>query len=71
MPELLSSAEKLNVAKKVGAKYSTFGISLLEDKTGAIVEALEIELGGNAERTNMTILGKGYEASDLVNTDRG
>ena len=76
MPELLSfSAEKLNVALLVGAKYSTFGIFLLEDKTGAIVEALEKEHLKNAERINMAIIqqwlqGKGVKPvkwSTLVN----
>ena len=68
MPELLSySAEKLNVAIRVGAKYSTFGIFLLEDKTGTILEALEVEHRGNAERINMAILqrwlqGKGMKS---------
>ena len=54
MPELLS--EKLNVAVQIGAKYPKFGTHLLDDKTGAIVEALEIEHSKNAERINMAIL---------------
>ena len=57
MPELLSfSAEKINIATKVGARYSTFGIHLLQDNTGTIVEALESEQLKNAERINMAIL---------------
>ena len=66
MPELLSfSDEKLNVAVQVGAKYSTFGIFLLEDKTGAIVEALEMEHRGNAERINMAILQRWLQGKGM------
>ena len=66
MPKLLSfSAKKLNLAVQVGAKYSTFGIFLLEDKTGAIVEALEIEHVKNAERINMTILQQWLQGKGL------
>ena len=57
MLELLSfSAEKLNIAIQVGAKYSTFGMFLLEDTTKHITEALEKEHRGNAEQINMAIL---------------
>ena len=43
MPELLSFSDvKLNIAVLVGAKYTKFGTFLLEDKTGAVVEALEL-----------------------------
>ena len=55
---LCFSAEKLNIAIQVGAKYSTFGIFLLEDKNGAIIEALEFEHFGNAEKINTAILYK-------------
>ena len=44
MPELLSlSAKKVNVAVEVGVKYPTFGIYLLNDANGDIVQALEME----------------------------
>ena len=64
MPELFS--DKHNVVVQIGAKYSKFGIHLLDDKTGAIVEALEMEYSKNAERINMAILqrwlqGKGVK----------
>ena len=66
MPELLSySAEKQNIVIRVGAKYSTFGIFLLEDKTGAIVEALEIEHLKNAERINMAILQRWLQGKGM------
>ena len=66
MPELLSySAEKQNIVIRVGAKYSCFGIFLLEDKTGAIVEALEIEHLKNAERINMAILQRWLQGKGM------
>ena len=67
MQELLCfSDQKVNIAVQVGAKYCTFGIFLLNDTTGVIVEALEQEYRGNAERINMAILqqwlqGKGVK----------
>ena len=57
MPELLSlSVKKVNVAVEVGVRYSRFGILLLNDANGAIVQALEMEHRWNAERINMAIL---------------
>ena len=67
MPELLSfSAEKLNIAIKVGVSYLKFGIFLLNDTNGDIVKALEMEQRGNVELINMAILqqwlqGKGMK----------
>ena len=59
MMELLSfSSSKLNMAVQVGVKYAKFGVFLLEDTNGAIVEALEVEHTKNAERINMAILNK-------------
>ena len=57
MPELLSlSARKVNVAVEVGVRYSNFGIFLLNDANGAIVQALEKEHQRSAESINMAIL---------------
>ena len=57
MPELLSlSVKKVDVAVEVGVRYSSFGILLLNDANGAIVQALEMEHHRNAERINMAIL---------------
>ena len=57
MPELLSlSARKVNVAVEVGIKYSNFGIFLLNDANGVVVQALEKEHQRNAESINMAIL---------------
>ena len=59
MMDLLSfSSSKLNMAVQVGVKYDKFGVFLLEDTNGAIVEALEVEHTKNAERINMAILKK-------------
>ena len=66
MPELLSfSGEKLNISVLVGAKYAKFGIFLMEDKTGAIVEALEVEHVKNAERITMAILQRWLQGRGL------
>ena len=67
MMELLSfSSSKLNIAVQVGMKYDKFGVFLLEDTNGVIVEALKVEHMKNAERINMTVLktwlqGKGVK----------
>ena len=59
MMELLSfSSSKLNMAVQIGVKYAKFGVFLLEDTNGTIVEALELEHMKNAERINMAILNK-------------
>ena len=47
-----------NVAECVGAKFSELGIFLLNDETGAIVEALENECNKNAVKINMAIFRK-------------
>ena len=67
--ELLSfkSKEKtFNVAELVGTKFTELGIFLLNDETGAIVEALENECNKNAKKVNMAIFrewlqGKGAQ----------
>ena len=67
LPELLSfSDKKVNFARKIGIHYFKFGVFLLEDSDGAIVEALEREHHQNAEEINMAILkqwlqGKGAQ----------
>ena len=66
MPELLSfSAEKLNIAIKVGVDYVKFGIFLLNDSNGVIVNALEIEHRGNAEHINMAILQRWLQGKGI------
>ena len=59
MPELFSfSAKKLNIAVEVGTKYLQFGIFLLDDKNGAVVDALEKEHHWTAEQINMAVIQK-------------
>ena len=68
MPELLNfsaKTKKLNIAVQVGANYSNFGIFLLEDQTGAIVSALDIEYAKNAERINVAILQKWLQGNGV------
>ena len=45
-----SSDGCVNLAKKIGGDYSTFGTLLLDDKDGSEISAIEIELSNNAER---------------------
>ena len=68
MRELLSfsvKTKKLNIAVQVGAKYSNFGMFLLEDDTGAIVSALEKEHHWSAEQINMAILQKWLQGNGV------
>ena len=62
LPELL----RLKVPQEVGAHYTTFGVLLLDDKTGSRVEALKMECLGVPENVTQKILqewlkGKGLE----------
>jgi pyruvoyl-dependent arginine decarboxylase (PvlArgDC) len=45
----------VNLAEKIGAKYSTFGAVLLEDNDGSIMEAVENEKRENAEKINTEV----------------
>ena len=66
MQELLCfSDQKINIAVQVGAKYSTFGIFLLEDETGAIVKALKMQFLGDAEEIIMAILTKWLQGKGM------
>ena len=66
MLELLSfSTNKLNIAAQIGTKYVQFGVFLLEDKTGAIIEALEKEHHWAAEQINMAILRKWLQGNGI------
>ena len=67
--ELLSFKGKektFNLAIQVAAGYSNLGVFLLNDETGAIVQALENEHNKNAEKINTAIFrewlqGKGAQ----------
>eukprot|EP00731_Ephydatia_muelleri_P033973 Em0043g17a len=57
--QVLSLTDKgVNIIEQIGINYLHFGIFLLEDSNGAIVEALENEHLKNAERINLAILLK-------------
>ena len=47
-----------NLAIQVAAGYSGLGVFLLNDKTGAIVQALENEHNKNAEKINTAIFSE-------------
>ena len=56
----------VNLAKKIGADYMTFGILLLDDETGEQIAAIENEYKCNADRINLRVLqlwvqGKGRQ----------
>ena len=57
---------KVNLAMKIGADYTTFGILLLDDATGDHITAIENEYKCNADRINLRVLqlwvqGKGRQ----------
>ena len=60
------AGNKVDIGEMVGAYYCSFGIQLLQDRTGAMVSAIEKELGKNALDINHKILslwlqGKGRQ----------
>ena len=61
LPELLC----LNVHKKVGANYYTFGILLLNDD-GCLVDSMEDECRGKPERIVIKILQEWLQGSGLL-----
>lgn len=57
---------KVNLAEKIGVKYTEFGILLLDDTDGSKISAIERELGRNASDINCNIFqlwlqGKGKQ----------
>ena len=61
-----SGGKVINMAEEIGAKYGTFGVLLLDDDNGVLIDAMEKELRGNAEAINRRILqqwlsGKGRQ----------
>ena len=61
LPELL----RLKVPQLVGANYSTFGIILLNDKTGSQVDSIEEYCRGNPEKITRKILQEWLEGKGL------
>ena len=51
MPDII----RLKLAQEVGDKYYSFGILLLDDKTGARIRAIEREKMKNAKEINLQI----------------
>ena len=61
LPELL----RLKVHQEVGANYSTFGIILLNDRTGSRVQSLKQACLGNPEDVMLRILQEWIEGKGL------
>lgn len=62
----LSDGTRVNLAKKIGHEYTSFGVLLLEDSDGMVVDSIEQQLNSNPERINNRIFqqwlqGKGRE----------
>ena len=76
--KISSDPGHINIAEHIGKKYHDFGIQLLNDTTGCIIDAIEYELKCNALKINMRIMqlwleGKGCKPiawSTLTNTLR-
>ena len=61
LPELL----RLKVPQQVGANYSTFGIILLNDRTGSQVESIEEYCLRNPEKITRKILQEWLEGKGV------
>ena len=62
LPELLC----LNVHKKVGANYYTFGILLLNDATGSRVDSIKVECLGTPDTIIIKILQEWLQVNGLL-----
>ena len=51
----------MNICQQIGVNYSKFGILLLNDTYGAVVNAIENEHHHNAEKINIAIFRKWLE----------
>ncbi len=64
MPELLrfpGKRETINIPQRISTKYRTFGIFLLDDDIGSVVEALVLQHRDDSMAINMAILRKWME----------
>ena len=69
-PPLCSKYDCISIPARIGQKYWYFGILLLQDNTGNIVEALEHENQKNADMINLKICKKWINGIGLpVNWD--
>ena len=50
--------QHFNIAERIGRKFLSVGISLLNDERGEVVPAIALEHRGNAEQINMDILSR-------------
>ncbi len=50
--------KRINIPQEIGVRYQKVGILLLEDETGARIEAIADQHRGNAERINMDVFQK-------------
>ena len=62
LPELLC----LNVHKKVGANYYTFGILLLNDATGSRVDSIKVECVSTPDTIMIKILQEWVQGNGLL-----
>lgn len=61
LPELLNfqgRKRKINTAREIGTRFTTFGILLLEDQTGTMVTAIADKHRGDAEQIVIEIFQK-------------
>lgn len=70
MPELVdiinfetSSGENIKILEQIGTHYSDFGILLLQDKNGAVVQSIIEEANNKAVKINRDILTKWLEGT--------
>ena len=63
-PSCLKS-DCINIPLRIGQKYWHFGILLLQDNTGNMVETIEYECQKNAEMINLKILKKWINGTGL------
>ena len=61
--------KRINIPQEIGIKYFEFGILLLEDATGARVDAIALKHLNNAQQINLEILkewigGRGAQPVD-------
>ena len=64
-PPSCPKSDCVSIPLRIGQKYWHFGILLLQDNTGNIVESIEYESQKNAEMINLKILKKWVNGTGL------
>ena len=64
-PPSCSKSECSNIPLRIGQAYWQFGVLLLQDNTGNIIETIEYESQKNAKMINLKILKKWINGSGL------